>query len=850
MASSRFGSFTLVLSLLAVTSVVPLRAHAHPVTVDGASAEWSTRLPNGPNLGIVARDAMSRGELVWFDARLDARTDLPSPDPDFTRFAVTADATNVYFLLEIPPGGSMLVSPPQIQIAIDTDRVVGSGEANFAGFADTTVAADAEWEFLVQTLGLSSARVRDTSFTVVGPAAFATIGGIVEIAVPWATLEGAGRTLDVLRFTVAVFAENAASAGGDTVDLPGTSNALDVMTDYADPTTTTFPNTFVEVMDGDVDYSVDVWFERTRGREPYAPLSVNRFMSNAPTGTTEWIELRNQTPVSLDLSTFCVGDEETPVTGESMQCFPADALASGGVVTIALSGVEFLAQYGVVPDYDEGLIGDLTPHPTWTGTPDFGLNNTNDEVLVLGWHNTIVDLANYGPAGTAYPGVTPRAAPGASLIATRTPVTQDTDDTAVDFPDALEDCGPLAGLCTATCRTCQRFACVADTGAACDDGDACTMGSTCTAAAVCSGGSATVCPEDGNACTTASCNPATGCGFTNNTASCDDGDGCTTGDVCAGGTCGGSPRTCADTNPCTADACVAGACVFTPTPAVPCDDGSMCTTLDLCSLAGTCAGTPVVCLEDGNPCTTASCSPASGCGFTNNTAACTDGDLCTEGDVCGGGVCTGTPRTCTDSNTCTTDSCALGLCVFTPTTGSTCNDGNACTSGDVCTAGVCAGTGECDAGVDAGTDSGVDSGTPDTGVDAGEPDTGVDAGEPDTGVDAGEDDAGVDAGELDAGELDTGELVDVGLLDVGPIDVGPIDAGPMDAGDAGDAGDGGGGDVGPTDAGPFDGGPAEVGTTTGGITGGACNCHVGGRSSPTWMVVALGLTLALIRRRR
>ena len=57
-----------------------------------------------------------------------------------------------------------------------------------------------------------------------------------------------------------------------------------------------------------------------------------------------------------------------------------------------------------------------------------------------------------------------------------------------------------------------------------------------------------------------------------------------------------------------------------------------------------CIHTPIVC-NDNNPCTNDSCDPASGCVFTNNTAACDDNDPCTIGDVCGGGSCTGTPIT-------------------------------------------------------------------------------------------------------------------------------------------------------------------------------------------------------------
>ncbi len=49
---------------------------------------------------------------------------------------------------------------------------------------------------------------------------------------------------------------------------------------------------------------------------------------------------------------------------------------------------------------------------------------------------------------------------------------------------------------------------------------------------------------DGNPCTDDICDLVTGCSNPNNTAACSDGNLCTTGDVCAGGTCGGTPVSC------------------------------------------------------------------------------------------------------------------------------------------------------------------------------------------------------------------------------------------------------------------------------------------------------------------
>ena len=137
---------TLVASFLALT---PALARAHGVRVDGSPADWSGRGPASTNLGIVARDAMSQGELVWRDEPADTRTDLSSPEvgSDLTGFAVTADRTNLYFLVTFPAGVAWPPPgvTPQIQIAINLDRTAGSGNDFLAGFADTRTSDRGRW---------------------------------------------------------------------------------------------------------------------------------------------------------------------------------------------------------------------------------------------------------------------------------------------------------------------------------------------------------------------------------------------------------------------------------------------------------------------------------------------------------------------------------------------------------------------------------------------------------------------------------------------------------------------------------------------------------------------------------
>lgn len=807
-------------ALVAMLAAQP-HAWAHSVSVDGATSEWMSRAPATTNLGILARDASERGSLVWLDARTDTRTDLFAPESgaDLTTFAVTADTSNLYFRVALGGDAAPVASPVQLQIAIDVDRTAGSGNTAFAGFADTDVAPEAAWERLIQTNGgLGGAvRVRDTAYAVVGVGTMATntTTNETEIAIPW-TLLPAG-TRDVLRFTVAVFRENPM---GDTLDIMGSSDALDVISDYGDPSSTV-TNTWVEVMDGVVNHSLDVWLDRT-SREPYAPIVVTRFMADAPAPGSEWAEIRNQTPVTLDLSSFAIGDEETLDAGEFMGSFPpGSTLASGGVAVIAASVADFMTSYGVAADYQSragaGASIDLVRMITWGAATSWSMANTGDEIIVLGWNRTMVDVVTFQLG--VYPGITGRSVPGSNRVAVRDPVTRDTDNCTTDFPTTLDDCGPGAGTC-ATCRACRRFVCVVDTGAACDDGDMCTSGTTCTAAAACTGGSAVSC-DDSNPCTTDSCATSTGC---RNTVSpgalCSDGDACTTGDVCSmTGVCTGTAMGCDDMNPCTDDSCSAGGCVHTPAAGRACSDGSMCTTGDACNAMGACVGTTLTCPEDTNPCTTATCAPASGCGFANNTAACDDGNACTTADVCAAGACSGTPITCNDMNGCTTDACMGGTCRFTPTTGAACNDGNACTSSDACDgAGTCVGTPVCDSG----------GPIPDAAVEM-----------PDAFV-VGDDAFVVPAD--DAGAM-TGEDAFVVGEDAGAAT--EIDAAIPAGTDAGMAA---------SDAGRRDGGGAGLDAAGSGLppSSGGCACRVEGgseRGASSSLLALVGLALALGRRR-
>jgi cysteine-rich repeat protein len=227
------------------------------------------------------------------------------------------------------------------------------------------------------------------------------------------------------------------------------------------------------------------------------------------------------------------------------------------------------------------------------------------------------------------------------------------------------------------------------TAGSCDDGNPCTVNDSCDEGN-CVSGPAPDCDDD-NVCTDDKCDDGL-CVHSPNIEDCDDGNACTEDDLCAQGKCiAGTPLNCDDTDICTTDSCAPGAGCQYATNSLPCDDDDACTSLDKCNL-GQCQGNGIVNCNDGNPCTDDSCSPDTGCVYTNNQDDCFDNDVCTTGDTCTDGSCTPTDwLNCDDSNPCTDDSCDSKIgCIHTPNSDS-CDDANACTDGDKCNSGQCVG---------------------------------------------------------------------------------------------------------------------------------------------------------------
>ncbi len=696
-----------VAALPAAVACLAGPAAAHTPTVDGSAADWFGATTATDNLGILRRGAATRGEYVWKDATADARTDFSTPEDiaDLREVRVTGDATKLYVLIVLGAPATGGANPVQIQIALDLDRAAGSGEEFLDGLGDTRVNQAARWEYLVQTLfgqAANTARLRGAGFTTLGPVTVAEgATGVVEFEIPWADLGLSGPPTSPLRFSIATFRD---VVGDDLVaDIAGVPDALDVVTDYGDPSASAYPNTLAEFGAGDdtIGHHFDVHFGATG--EPRAPLVITRFSSDRTAAQGgDWISVRNVTAGAISLDGHLLGDEETPDGGEAMRTFPPGlTLAAGQAIVIARDGADYQTGYTALPDaefIDGTAAPNLTSFANWA-TGALTLSATGDEILLLDASRTIIDVATWGTA--AYPGVTPMTpAPGPGTDASRDETDTDTDDCDVDF--RIVQCNSDAEC--AGCEVCQGFVCVtAPDGTGCDDGDLCTVTDACSGGTC--AGTAKDCSASATACENGVCNAGTGACEAqpkSDGASCDDGDPCTETDVCTGGTCAGSAKDCSGA----ADACNDGSCnvatgACEPSPkadGTACDDGSPCTLSDACA-SGSCAGTAKDCSASGNACNDGACNAITGACEPLPKAdgtPCDDGIACSDADQCTSGACAGALKDCSNLD----DRCNVGVCNAVSgqcgrvpyANGTRCNDSNPCTTNDECTAGTCDGT--------------------------------------------------------------------------------------------------------------------------------------------------------------
>lgn len=153
------------------------------------------------------------------------------------------------------------------------------------------------------------------------------------------------------------------------------------------------------------------------------------------------------------------------------------------------------------------------------------------------------------------------------------------------------------------------------------------------------------------------------CSLDTDGIACDDDDACTESDACSDGVCTGSAVDCSVSNPCKVGICNSdtGCGEVNALDGTSCSDGDNCTESDVCT-AGSCGGSPKICADTGNACTVNTCNPSNGaCEVQNTGGSCDDGNQCTHSDSCGGGSCSGTPfsnsasEPCDDGNASTCD---------------------------------------------------------------------------------------------------------------------------------------------------------------------------------------------------
>ena len=149
----------------------------------------------------------------------------------------------------------------------------------------------------------------------------------------------------------------------------------------------------------------------------------------------EWIEVYNLGSISIDLTNYKVGDEETSGGTEGMMRFPNGAsIAPGQVIVVANKAAAFSAVYGFQPDYE--MLESDPAVPNMANTPwasgSVALHNQSDEVLLLDAGDSAVDAVSWGSSTFAFTPPAPDVGEGHSLE--RRPAGTDTD-TAGDWVD-------------------------------------------------------------------------------------------------------------------------------------------------------------------------------------------------------------------------------------------------------------------------------------------------------------------------------------------------------------------------------------------------------------------------------
>lgn len=730
----------IILSVFAFCLLWAAGAGAYTITMDADPSDWIMVPPANLNTGHIARGDMLDGEYVWLDMQNDERPAFlfPDTDVDIVEFRITSDAANLYFMFMMTDITQMIGDGAvQVQVAIDSDYVPGSGQTWLGQWCDTQVSPLAAWEYLVVTRFGSGnpPLVYNTAFVdVSGGLAQAVISDVnetIEIAVPWGVIGNVPAAS--LHFTVVSLRADVLDIAWEVVG-PAVSDVLDAVTNYLDPGS--LFNTDSEVADQVVDYHFEVWFHLDMDIEPSPPLVVSEIMYDPTTAEPagEWIEVFNRTGIDgLGIVRFKVGDEETTDGGEGMEAFPVGGIiASDDVVVVANDATAFNVNYGFPPDFELAgampAVPDMVSYGLWA-TGNIVLSNTGDHVLILDPFDTIIDAVAYG--NRTYPGVVSGPDVSAGHTLERPQPREDSDDCTEDFvdqdiptPGAVFRLKSLGGPCTRDIE-CDSGFCVG--GVCCNTSCDGTCDDFCDASGMCQ---PVVCPVPTNVCEIDTCDVVTGC-FAPAGTECTD---TITGD-CNDAQCDGT-GTC-DQAYAFEDAAyvcrgVAGVCDIEETctgsgPDCPSDGFEPSTTVCRvsagdCDIAESCTGTSASCPVDAlEPSTTMCRASAGDCDaaeyctgtgadcpadvFDPPTTVCrVSAGVCDAAETCTGTgadcpadslepsttVCRDAAYPCDAIETCTGTSMDCPADEALPD-GSSCSDGDLCTESDTCTSGVCAG---------------------------------------------------------------------------------------------------------------------------------------------------------------
>ncbi len=433
---------------------------AHPIVPDGNAMEWLVRSSPSIDQGLVVRDREEPGEWVWTDRRGDARGVAPD---DLTEVRVHANLDGLGFMLRFaaPPSACL-----QAQIALDVDRVMGSGAAGFINAPNTLLSGQAGAEAIVV------ATARGASVHRVNMAPIAQGAGVgpdgLEIFVPWSSLGLAGVATG-MRATLAIFC--APNGVQPQAPMDGTvSEAVDTVTDYGG-FSPVIRSTLDEVQDRTQDHFVDWYFGANGGL--VAPLGVQRVApSVALNRGAAWFDLRVFARENVSLNGFAFGNEATPGGPDGLVQLPDGlTLRPGESVTVAMDGARFLSAYTTHATVDVSATDPMALAAIALPTRARGsvvFDRLSDEVVVVDARRTVTDVVTYGAGNFA--GVLPIPRIAEDTVFTRIPGGYDIDDGRLDFVLNGTVCGVGFACAERECSSCTQRVCLEQ-----PDGRRCTQ---------------------------------------------------------------------------------------------------------------------------------------------------------------------------------------------------------------------------------------------------------------------------------------------------------------------------------------------------------------------------------------